>query len=87
MPLVFNIFSPSGILYLRMFLNIPLAKIDLAPCLDPLSISYPTTLGINVPSLNFGLLILVNSTPNTLIRSAFVVLICKEEFIVSSGIL
>jgi hypothetical protein len=63
-----------------MFLNKPFAKIDLAPDLEPLNNSYPTTLVIYVPSLFFGLPILVNSTPRILIKSPFVVLICNGEF-------
>ena len=87
MLLVFNIFSALGISYLRMFLNIPFANIDLAPCLDPLSISYPTTLVIKVPSLNFGRLMLLNSTPNILIRSPSVLVRRTVGLVVSSGIL
>ena len=63
-----------------MFLNKPFAKIDLAPALEPLKISYPTTLVIYEPSLFFGLPIFVNSTPRRFIRSPLVVLICNGEF-------
>ena len=53
--------------YLRIFLNIPFARIDLAPSLDPLNISYPTIFSIYVPSLYCGLSIFENSTPSILI--------------------